>query len=37
LLSYRRGVGTTKPLAFGVFGEALEPGRVRLGDGVTLD
>jgi uncharacterized protein len=37
LLSYRRGVETTEPLAFGVFGEVLEPGRVRLGDGVTLD
>jgi uncharacterized protein YcbX len=35
LLSYRRGLGTTEPLAFGVFGEVLEPGRVRLGDGVT--
>jgi uncharacterized protein YcbX len=35
LLSYRRGLPTTEPLAFGVFGEVLEPGLVRLGDGVT--
>lgn len=35
LLSYRRGLATTEPLAFGVFGEVLEPGPVRLGDGVT--
>jgi uncharacterized protein len=35
LLSYRRGLPTTEPLAFGVFGEVLEPGWVRLGDAVT--
>ncbi len=35
LLSYRRGLGTTEPLAFGVFGEVLEPGPVRLGDAVV--
>jgi uncharacterized protein YcbX len=35
LLSYRRGLPTTEPLAFGVFGEVLEPGIVRVGDGVT--
>lgn len=35
LLSYRRGLETTEPLAFGVFGEVLEPGAVRLGDTVT--
>jgi uncharacterized protein YcbX len=34
--SYRRDLGTTEPLAFGVYGEVLEEGRVRLGDGVTL-
>jgi hypothetical protein len=32
LLSYRRDMPTTEPLAFGVFGEVLEPGLVRLGD-----
>ena len=37
LLSYRRGLATTEPLAFGVFGEVLEPGAVRLGDAVTTD
>lgn len=37
LLSYRRGENTTEPLAFGVFGEVLEPGLVCVGDAVTLD
>jgi len=37
LLSYRRGLATTEPLAFGVYGEVLEPGLVRLGDRVTPD
>ncbi len=35
LLSYRRDLPTTEPLAFGVFGEVLEPGLVRLGDTVS--
>lgn len=35
LLSYRRGLATTEPLAFGVFGEVLEPGAVRIGDAIT--
>jgi uncharacterized protein YcbX len=35
LLSYRRGAATTEPLAFGVFGEVLEPGTVRIGDSVV--
>jgi uncharacterized protein YcbX len=30
--TYRRELDTTKPLAFGVYGEVLEPGRVKLGD-----
>jgi uncharacterized protein YcbX len=34
LLSYRRGLPTTEPLAFGVYGEVLEPGPIRLGDAV---
>jgi uncharacterized protein len=34
LLSYRRGAATSEPLAFGVFGEVLEPGPVRIGDSV---
>jgi uncharacterized protein len=37
LLSYRRGLPTTEPLAFGIFGEVLEPGPVRLGDAVSLE
>jgi uncharacterized protein YcbX len=35
LLSYRRDMPTTEPLAFGVFGQVLEPGVVRLGDAVS--
>jgi uncharacterized protein YcbX len=35
LLAYRRGLPTTEPLAFGVYGEVLEPGPVRLGDAVA--
>jgi uncharacterized protein YcbX len=35
LLSYRRGLRTTEPLAFGVYGEIVEPGRVKLGDPVV--
>ena len=37
LRSYRSGGGTTEPLAFGIYGEVLEPGAVRVGDLVTLD
>jgi uncharacterized protein YcbX len=35
LRSYRRGLPTTEPLAFGIYGEVLEPGAVRVGDLVT--
>lgn len=35
LRTYRIGVGTTEPLALGIFGEVLEPGTVRVGDPVT--
>ena len=34
LRSYRGGLDTTEPLAFGVYGEVLEPGRVAVGDPV---
>jgi uncharacterized protein YcbX len=34
LLGYRRGLSTTEPLAFGVYGEVIEPGAVKLGDAV---
>lgn len=34
LRSYRAGLDTTEPLAFGVYGEVLEPGRVAVGDAV---
>jgi uncharacterized protein YcbX len=35
LTSYRRDVGTTEPLACGIYGVVLEPGAVRVGDAVT--
>ncbi len=35
LRQYRAGLDTTEPLAFGVYGEVLEPGHVALGDPVT--
>ncbi len=34
---YRRDEETTEPVAFGVYGRVLEPGRVRVGDAVTLE
>lgn len=33
---YRRDVESTEPLPFGIYGEIVEPGRVRLGDAVAL-
>jgi uncharacterized protein YcbX len=36
LLDYRGGLERTEPLAFGVYGEVLEPGPVRVGDPVAL-
>jgi uncharacterized protein YcbX len=36
LRSYRGGLDTTEPLAFGVYGEVLEPGRVAVGDAIAL-
>jgi MOSC domain-containing protein len=36
LLSYRRGLPTTEPLAFGIYGEVVEPGSVTLGDPVVV-
>jgi uncharacterized protein len=35
LASYRRDAATTEPLAFGIYGEVVEPGRVLLGDSVA--
>ncbi len=35
IAEYRAGVETTEPLPFGVWGEVVEPGRVRLGDDVV--
>jgi uncharacterized protein len=37
LATYRHKIGTTEPLAFGIYGEVLEAGAVRVGDEVTLD
>ena len=36
LRSYRGGLDTTEPLAFGVYGEVLEAGRVAVGDPIAL-
>jgi uncharacterized protein YcbX len=36
LAGYRRHLDTTEPLAFGIYGEVLEPGTVRVGDAVSL-
>lgn len=36
LRSYRGGGDTTEPLAFGVYGEVLEPGRIAVGDPIVL-
>ena len=35
--TYRRGLGTTEPVAIGIYGEVLEPGTVAVGDAVTVD
>jgi uncharacterized protein YcbX len=32
---YRQGLGTTEPLPFGVYGEVLEEGVIRLGDAIS--
>jgi uncharacterized protein YcbX len=37
LLSYRKGLETTEPLAFGIYGGVLEPGVVRVGDRVVVE
>lgn len=37
LLSYRKGLDTTEPLAFGIYGDVLEPGGVRVGDRVSVE
>jgi uncharacterized protein YcbX len=34
--AYRRSADTTEPLALGIFGEVIAPGRVRVGDGVDV-
>ena len=36
LRSYRGAIKTTEPLAFGIYGEVLEPGEIRLGDPVAV-
>lgn len=36
LRSFRSGLATTEPLPFGVYGEVLRPGAVRVGDRVEL-
>ncbi len=32
---YRTGLDTTEPLPFGIYGQVLVPGTVRVGDAVT--
>ena len=34
---YRSGLGTTEPLPFGIYGQVLEPGKVRVGDKVAAE
>lgn len=34
---YRRDVESTEPLPFGIYGEVLAPGTIRVGDGVVLE
>ena len=36
LAGYRRDLETTEPLPFGVHAAVAQPGRVRVGDAVTL-
>lgn len=36
-LSYRRGLDTTEPLAFGIYGVVIEPGIIRLGDPLVAE
>jgi uncharacterized protein YcbX len=36
LRSFRAGLATTEPLPFGVYGEVLRPGEVRVGDRVEI-
>jgi uncharacterized protein YcbX len=34
---YRSGLNTTEPLPFGIYGQVLEPGTVRVGDAVSIE
>lgn len=34
---YRRDLDTTEPVAFGIYGEIVEPGVIRVGDAVDVD
>jgi uncharacterized protein YcbX len=35
--TYRRGTETTEPVAFGIYGEVVRPGTIRVGDPVEVD
>ena len=35
--TYRRDVETTEPVAFGIYGEVVQPGTIRVGDPVEVD
>jgi uncharacterized protein YcbX len=34
---YRRGLDTTEPVAFGIYGDVVEPGTIRVGDPLRID
>lgn len=34
---YRRGLDTTEPVAFGIYGEIVQPGTIRVGDFVDVE
>jgi MOSC domain-containing protein len=34
--SYRRHLATTEPVSFGIYGEIIQPGEIRVGETVTL-
>ena len=37
LSRYRRDVKSTEPLPFGIYGQVVQPGLVRVGDAVALE
>lgn len=35
--TYRKNLDTTEPVAFGIYGDVLQPGVIRIGDSIELD